>query len=177
MTKPNVVAMEARTSSDKILRFLWRIVQATLYRWSPIPMHGWRRMLLKLFGAEIASTANPYPTTDIWAPWNLKMDENSCLAHASICYNVCRVEIGCYSRVSQYAYLCTASHDIRKPTFDLVGGPIVISDGAWIAAGSFLGPGVTVGKDAVVAARAVVAKDVEGGIVVGGNPAMPIGRR
>nr|WP_319252068.1 hypothetical protein [uncultured Celeribacter sp.] len=52
--------------------------------------------------------------------------------------------------------------------------PITIGDDAWVAADAFLGPGVTVGKGAIVGARSVVMKDVEPACVVVGNPARKI---
>ncbi|MHA6248086.1 DapH/DapD/GlmU-related protein [Pontibacter sp. CAU 1760] len=53
----------------------------------------------------------------------------------------------------------------------LVPGPIHIRKGAWIGAGATILPGVTVGENAVVAAGAVVSKDVPANTVVGGVPA------
>ena len=55
--------------------------------------------------------------------------------------------------------------------------PIVICDSVWVAAEAFIGPGVTVGQGAVVAARTCVVKDVEPWTVVGGNPAKVIKKR
>jgi putative colanic acid biosynthesis acetyltransferase WcaF len=55
--------------------------------------------------------------------------------------------------------------------------PIVIAEEAWVAAEAFIGPGVTVGRAAVVAARAVAVRPVEALSVVAGNPAKPVSRR
>jgi len=93
------------------------------------------------------------------------------------CYDVAPVRIGAHAVVSQYSYLCTASHDDRIPTFPLIKKPIVINDRAWVAADVFVGPGVTVGEGAVVGARSSVFKDVEAWTVVGGTPARPIRKR
>ena len=79
--------------------------------------------------------------------------------------------------VSQYSYLCSASHDISDPSLRLTSAPIVISDGAWVFADAFIGPGVTIGEGAVVGARASVFKDVDAWVVVGGNPARFIKKR
>jgi len=60
---------------------------------------------------------------------------------------------------------------------ELTYAPIVIGDNAWVASRAFVGPGVTVGEGAVVAACAVVTKDIEPWTVVGGNPAKFIKKR
>ena len=60
---------------------------------------------------------------------------------------------------------------------DLIKAPIAIGNGAWICADAFIGPGVKVGRGAVVGARAVVVKDVGDGAVVAGNPAVQVGKR
>lgn len=160
---------------DKLRRALWNAAWLLLYRPSPIPLHGWRRWLLRLFGARIGPQARPYPSARIWAPWNFAMGEGSTLGPRSEIYSVAQVTLGPWSVVSQRAYLCTASHDIHAPGFALTAAPIVVGRNAWVAADAFVGPGVTLADGAVAAARAVVIKDVAHNVIVGGNPAAPIG--
>ncbi len=74
------------------------------------------------------------------------MGHNACLASDVDCYNVVHVNIGANSTVSQGAFLCTASHDITSPLHSLVTAPIVIEDQVWVAAGAFVGMGVTIGR-------------------------------
>ncbi|MEF2554102.1 putative colanic acid biosynthesis acetyltransferase [Aurantimonas sp. A2-1-M11] len=112
-----------------------------------------------------------YPDVTIWAPWNLHMAAESCLGPGVTCYNVAVVRLGRGVTVSQRSHLCTASHDFNDPGFPLTGAPITLEDGAWIAAEVFVGPGVTVGAQAVILARGVVVRDVPAGSVMGGNPA------
>jgi putative colanic acid biosynthesis acetyltransferase WcaF len=152
-------------------------VWALLYRPTPRFLHPWRRLLLRLFGAGIGRAAHPYPRARIWAPWNLTMGPRSCLADGVDCYSVARITLGAGAIVSQYAYLCSATHDIDDPAFPLEIAPITIGPGAWVAAGAFIGPGVEMGAGAVAAACAVVIKDVPAGDVVGGNPARLLRRR
>jgi putative colanic acid biosynthesis acetyltransferase WcaF len=162
---------------DKLRRLLWGLAEATLYRWSPVSFHGWRRLMLKLFGARVGAGAHPYPSAHIWAPWNLEMGDRSCLGPRSICYTVGWVRLGADAIVSQGAHLCAATHDHRDPAFPLVVGDIEVGAGAWVAADAFVGPGVAIGDGAVVGARAVVVKDVEASRVVVGNPARLVGVR
>jgi len=168
----------ALSRRNQCIRMLWTWVWAVLAR--PLPRSvgsGWKRFLLRLFGAKIDSTAVVYSSAKVFYPANLVMEKYACLASNVDCYNVAPVRIGANSTVSQGAYLCTASHDIANPLNPLISAPIVIEDQAWVAAGAFVGMGVTIGQGAVVGARAAVFKNVEPWVVVGGNPAKFIKNR
>ncbi len=156
---------------NRIGRLLWTVVWCLFFRPSPRPFHAWRRGLLRLFGATIERGAHPYPSAKIWAPWNLTMKEGSCLGDYVDCYTVDRVTLEPYATVSQYAFLCTASHDYTVKNMPVTTAPIKIGQQAWVAADAFVGPGVTIGEGAVVGARASVFRSVEPWTVVGGNPA------
>lgn len=158
-------------------RGLWGLVWLLLYRPSPRPLHGWRRFLLRCFGAQIGRGAMPYPGAVIWAPWNLAMGDHSTMGDGVDCYSVARIEIGDHASVSQRAYLCAASRDIDDPAHGLMTGPIVIGRHGWVAAEAFVGPGVTIAEGGVVAARAVAVRDVPPWTVVAGNPAKRIRER
>lgn len=168
--------VSAPTRRDQLRRAIWSAVWILLFRPSPVPLHGWRRFLLRLFGARVEAGAHPYPTARIWAPWNLVMAEGSCLGLGSDIYNVARVTLEHGAIVSQRAYLCTASHDIRSPGFALMIAPITIGRNSWVATTAYIGPGVTMGEGAIAAAGAVVTKDVDRDVIVAGNPARPIGK-
>lgn len=159
--------------AHKLKRLAWSLVWLALYRPSPALLHGWRRFLLRCFGAEVHRGAHPYPSARVWAPWNLVMLEDSCLGPESDCYNAAQVTLRPRAIVSQKAYLCTASHTIDDD-FVLVGGPIVLEDSAWVAARALVGPGVTIGRGGVLAAGGVTAKDIPAGKVYAGNPAREV---
>ena len=76
-------------------------------------------------------------------------------------------------RVSFY----TASHptdaEIRNEALEF-GLPITVKDNVWIGGNVVILPGVTIGKNSIVAAGAVVTKDVPDNVIVGGNPARVI---
>jgi len=162
---------------NQIARTVWGLAWCVLYRPSPKPFHFWRRFLLRVFGARIGRGAHPHASVRIWAPWNLEMGDHSCLGNFVDCYCVARVKIGAHATVSQYSYLCTASHDIEHPEMRLITAPITAGEGAWVAADVFIGPGVSIGEGAVVGARAAVFKDVPAWAVVAGNPAREIRKR
>lgn len=156
--------------TNKVSRVLWGAVYLVLFRTSPKICHGWRRMLLRLFGAKIHNTAKVFPSAKVWGPWNLTMDEFSCISFHVDCYSVAAVHIGAHSTVSQYSYLCTASHDINDPGMRLTTEPIVIGAGAWVCADVFVAPGVTIGDGAVVGARSSVFENVPPWTIAAGNP-------
>jgi putative colanic acid biosynthesis acetyltransferase WcaF len=171
-------AVEHRIGTrNRLGRAAWNVVWLLLFRPSPIPLHGWRRLLLRLFGATIGPGAHPYPSCRIWAPWNLTMGPHSCLSHHVDCYSVAPIVLGEHATVSQYAYLCSASHDYTLKGMPLVAAPIRIGDWAWVTADVFVGPGVEIGAGAVVGARSTVIADVEAWTVVAGSPPRTIGRR
>ncbi len=99
------------------------------------------------------------------------MEAHSCLADDVDCYCVAPITLGAFATVSQYSYLCAASHDYRDPALPLIVSPIVIEAQAWVAADVFVAPGVTVGEGAVVGARSTVIHDVPRWTVVAGAPA------
>jgi putative colanic acid biosynthesis acetyltransferase WcaF len=112
-----------------------------------------------------------YPSAKIWAPWNLELGDFSMIGPNTDIYSVAKIILEENVWVSQYSYLCTATHNVDDLERELITKPIVIKKNAWIAADVFIGPGVIVGEGAVVGARSSVFKDVKAWTIVGGNPA------
>ena len=164
---------------SKIARVAWNVVWMMLFRPTPRGnlFRPWRIALLKLFGAKVEWTSNVLPSCRIWQPWKLTMGAYACLSEDVDCYAVDAIVIGDQATVSQGTKLCTASHDISSKIMELTTKPISIGANAWVAGWSIVLPGVTIGEGAVVAAGAVVTKDVEPWTVVGGNPAKFIKKR
>jgi putative colanic acid biosynthesis acetyltransferase WcaF len=155
----------------RMARVLWGIVWHSLFRPSPRVLHGWRRFLLRLFGAELGRGAKVYPRAKIYLPANLRLDDFTCIADDVDCYCVAPIHVRAHTTVSQYSYLCTASHDYEDPRMPLTTAGITIGHSAWVCADAFIGPGVDIGDGAVVGARACVMRSVEPWTIVAGNPA------
>jgi putative colanic acid biosynthesis acetyltransferase WcaF len=164
------------SSAIMLMRYLWAIVYP-FYKLSPRPCFGWRRFLLRLFGAEVGKKVNIYNSATIYMPWNLRIGDWSCIGENALIYNLGSISIGEKTTISHGAHLCAGTHDFTDPTLPLLKPPITIGNQVWICADAFVGPGVTVGDGAVVGARAVALKDIDMWTVVGGNPARFIKRR
>jgi putative colanic acid biosynthesis acetyltransferase WcaF len=165
------------TPSNKLARACWYAVYWSLFRLTPTPLHAWRVLVLRCFGARVGKRVRIYGSAKIWAPWNLSMADDSCIGPGVDCYCVDRIELQSRAVVSQRSFLCTASHDYEQPELPLVTAPIRIESDAWVTAEVYVGPGVTLHEGSVALARAVVVKDVPAWTVVGGTPAVKIRTR
>ena len=160
-----------------VARGVWSVVWLLLFRPTGRKAHRWRRFLLRLFGAKLGRRARIYPSCRVWAPWNLTMGDYACLGDFVDCYCVAPITIGAHATVSQYSYLCAATHDYRLSTMPLVTKPIIIEDQVWVCADAFVAPGIRIGQGAVVGARSTVTRHVRPWTVVAGNPAKLVRQR
>lgn len=160
----------------QMARVLWIIAQPA-FRLSPRPLWGWRRAILKLFGAKVGLQAHVYPTVRITMPWNVRIGDYAAVGDRAILYALGPIEIGDRVTVSQGVHLCAGTHDWRSPDMPLLKPPILLGNDAWICADAFVGPGVVIGAHAIVGARAVVMKAVSANNIVAGNPARVIKTR
>ena len=153
----------------------WWLIQATLFGMSPQFMYGWRNWLLKRFGAAIGKGVHVRPTARITYPWKVSIGDWSWIGDGAVLYSLERIEIGRNVSVSQRCYLCAGSHDYTRSDFAYVLEPgktrIAVEDEVWLANDVFVGPGVTIGKGAVVGARSNVFRSLPAMMVCFGSPA------
>lgn len=153
---------------------LWWLVQSTLFALSPQFLFGWRIFLLRLFGAQVGENCLIRPNVWVTYPWKVSIGNNVWIGDNAELYSLGEIEIGDDVVISQKAYLCAATHNHAKPTFDMVDKKITIKDQAWIATDVFVAPGVTVGRGALIGARSSVFSDMPAGMICLGSPAKPI---
>lgn len=134
-------------------------------------MFGWRRFLLKLFGAKIGKGVLIRPSVRVTYPWNVRIGEHVWIGDHAELYSLGEIEIGSNVVISQRSYLCAATHDYTKPSFDMIAKNINIGDQVWIAADVFVAPGVTIGRGALIGARSSVFGDMPEGMICMGSPA------
>lgn len=153
---------------------LWWIVNATLFRWSPQFLFGWRRFLLRVFGADIGKGVRIRSSVRITYPWKLSIGPHSWVGDDCVLYNLGRITIGKHVALAHKVYLNTGGHAYEKSTFDIFSKPVVIADECWLTNDVYVAPGVTIGKGSIVAARSTVLHDMPEGKVCIGTPAKPV---
>lgn len=155
---------------SKITVQLWWLVQALFFSTTPQFMYGWRRFLLKCFGAKIGKNVIIRPSAKFTYPWKVKIGDYSWIGDDVVLYSLGEIEIGAHTVVSQKSYLCTGSHDYTKNDFPIYSKKIIIEDECWLATDVFVSPGVTIGRGTVVGARSTVIKDLNSNSVYVGSP-------
>jgi len=142
-----------RFERRKPLRARFWGLGSLLFRWSPRSAAGWRRWILRRFGATIGEAVFIDPTVHISHPWNLAVGDRSTIAHNAILDSIGAIRIGAGVVISQYANLCAGDYDYRAKDMDILPAPIEIGDDVWIAADAFVGPNTRLGAGGVLAAR------------------------
>lgn len=156
---------------------LWWFVQGTFFSMSPQFMYGYRRSILRLFGAKIGKKVIIRPTVKIVYPWKVSIGDFSWIGDDVTLYSLGEIEIGVNVVISQKSYLCTGSHDYLKSDFPIYAKKITIKDEVWLATDVFVAPGITIEKKTVVGSRSSVYKNLPSNKICIGNPAKIIRER
>lgn len=145
---------------------LWTAVRCLFFE-TAIPWpSGLRAACLRAFGARVGQGVVIRSRVSISFPWRLEIGDHVWIGDEVRILSLARVTLESSVCISQRVFLCTGSHDFRSAGFDLMTAPITIRRGSWIAAQAFVGPGVTIGPDSMVAAGQVVARDVPPGTIL-----------
>ncbi len=180
-TSEEWVAQKYRTRTTPAVRrwrVIWLLAWMILCRWNPyFLLRGWRVFWLRAFGMKVKGSVAVYPSTRVWNPRNVSLGASVAIDEAVDLYSVDKITIGSKVAISRGAFICTASHDVTRLHRPLITAPVTIEDGVWIGAYATILPGVTIGEGAIVAACAVVTKDVPPFTIVAGNPARVVKER
>jgi putative colanic acid biosynthesis acetyltransferase WcaF len=162
------------SGSNRLARLLWQSVYLLLYRTSPRPIHAWRTMLLRLFGAKMGPGCHFYPSGKVWAPWNLICEDCCTLADGAEIYNPSTIYLESHCIVSQQAYVCGATHDYNHSEFPMISYTMRLGAYSWICARASVAPGVNVGAGAVLGLGSVATRDLAPWTVYSGVPAVKV---
>jgi putative colanic acid biosynthesis acetyltransferase WcaF len=163
--------------SDRLRRLVWNVCWIVLYRMSPRPLHTWRSLLLRAFGATMGANCHFYPRSKVWAPWNLICADQVTAADGAEIYNPAPVSFGSHAILSQEAYVCGATHDYDDARFPLIAFTMHIGPYAWVCARASVAPGVNLGEGAVLGLGSVATRNLDAWGVYAGVPALKVKER
>ena len=162
---------------SKVIVQLWWIVEKTLFAWSPQFFYGWRRFLLRSFGAKIGKNVLIRPSAKFTYPWKISIGDYTWIGEDCILYSLGNITIGKHVAVAHGVYFNTGLHDYTKESFNIDYQEVIIEDEAWITNDVYIAPGVRIGKGCVIGARSNVFKNMPEGFICYGNPANAIKKR
>ncbi|MDP3994872.1 MAG: acyltransferase [bacterium] len=149
-----------------------------LLRWvGHIPSHLFRNFFYKLAGIKMGRKATFHMWANFFNPKNIEIGKDSIIGDHAFLDGRDKIQIGNHVDIASHVLIYNSEHDLKLSDFTATYGPIEIGDYVFIGPRAIILPGVKIGKGAVVAAGAVVTKNVEPFMIVGGVPARIIGER
>lgn len=186
-TVQSVPTPALRRARKGVRLFLIRLLNYASNHWvNRVPSYGFRHSWYRsTLGVVLGEGSGVHLGCYIWfdGPGRLRRERLLTIGdHSRINRNCCLdvrggISIGNNVSISPEVAILTMAHGVDDPRFRSIVKPVRIEDHAWIGTRAIILPGVTVGKGAVIAAGAVVSRNVAAGTIVGGVPARPIGRR
>lgn len=142
--------------------------------WNKLPSRHLRKWFYQMLGAKIGKDCFPSRRVEILLPMGLELGERVAVGWFAELDARAGIKIGNDTNVSSHVKLITGSHDVDDKEYMADFKPIEIGHHCWIGTGAIVLQGVKIGDGAVVAAGAVVTKDIPADEVWGGVPAKKI---
>lgn len=144
---------------------------------SCLPSHHLRRFFYRAAGMKIGNGSTIHMGAKFYEPGNIKIGKDSIIGEGVVLDGRDKLTIGDNVDIASEVMIYNAEHDIHSEDFESKTEPVLIEDYVFIGPRAIILPGVKVKKGAIVAAGAVVTKDVEEYFIVGGVPAKVIEER
>ncbi len=167
----------ALKTSNRFYNYLADLALFKLHILVNFPSHHLRRFLMRLYGAKIGSGSSIHMGCHFFSLKNLTIGKDTIIGYGAFLDGRDKITIGDHVDIASEVMLYNSEHDINSENFEASFGPVEIGDYCFIGPRAIILPGVKIGKGAVVAAGAVVTKDVAEFAIIGGVPAEVIGER
>lgn len=149
-----------------------------LLRWvGHIPIHFVRRFFYKISGVRIGKGSTIHMWASFFQPKNITIGEDTVIGDHAFLDGRSSVRIGNHVDIASQVLIYNSEHDINSEDFHAIEESVEIDDYVFVGPRAIILPGVKIGKGAIVAAGAVVTKDVPNFAVVGGVPGKVISER
>lgn len=165
------IYLEAMTS------FLWLVV-------GYLPFHSLRKFFYRLCGMQLGAKSTIHMMARIYDPRHITIGQGTLIGERAtldgrqqLSDSQGGLKIGNHVDIASEVMIWTSEHDIHHPKMQPIEARVTIEDYVFIGPRAIILPGVTIGRGAVVAAGAVVTKDVPAKTIVAGVPAQKIGQR
>lgn len=142
-----------------------------------LPSHTLRNWIWRCVGVKLGSGSTLHTGVRVYDPRNISVGDGSIIGYGVFIDGRDKVRIGNHTDIASEVMIYSSEHDIHASDFAPISAEVKIGDYVFIGPRAIILPGVKIGDRAVVAAGAVVTKDVEPGAIVGGVPAKVIGER
>lgn len=174
---------------QKVFRRLqaWKLEFITGFLWwfvGNLPFHSWRRFFYRLAGMTIGKGSTLHMQVRIYDPRHIQIGQDTLIGEKTtldgrrqLPQSTGGLTIGNHVDIASEVMIWTSEHDLKSDTWSAIEAPTKIGDYVFIGPRAIILPGITVGEGAVIAAGAVVTKDVAPRSIVAGVPAKEISRR
>jgi acetyltransferase-like isoleucine patch superfamily enzyme len=142
-----------------------------------IPSHRIRKFIYRKVGVKIGKGTSLHMGTKFYDPRNIEIGYGTIVGENTVLDGRDKLIIGNNVDIASNVMIYNGEHDIYSNDFHGIFSPVIIDDYVFLGPRVIILAGVKIGKGAVVAAGAVVTKDVSPLDIVGGVPAKKIGER
>lgn len=136
---------------------------------------GLKRFLLRFAGHCIGKGVRVCSSAHFSGSGKIQIGADTWIGHECMIIASSNVYIGACVDIAPRVYIGTGTHKIdingERIAGEGISEDVVINDGAWLCTGCIILPGVTIGRKSIIAAGAVVNKDVISKCVYAGVPA------
>lgn len=142
-----------------------------------VPSHIFRKLVYRGAGVKIGKKSYIHMGAQFFYPGGVKIGNGTIVGQGAFLDGRDKIIIGDHVDIASDVMIYNSEHDITAEDFHATTAPVLIGDHVFIGPRAIILPGISIGKGAVVAAGAVVTKEVLEYTVVGGVPAKVIGER
>ena len=156
----------------------WLDFELMLLRWvGCIPSHSLRNICYRAAGIKIGKGSTLHMWANFFEPKNITIGQGTIIGDHAFLDGRAKLTIGNHVDIASSVLIYNSEHDLNKNDFSAIAAPVEIGDYVFVGPRAIILPGVKVGAGAIIAAGAVVTRDVSPFKIVGGVPAKEIGER
>lgn len=163
--------------SNRILSVLLEFKVFIIHLLSYFPSHNVRKLIYRLGGIKIGSGSTIHMGVKFYEPKNITIGQDSIIGEGCVLDGRDELMIGNHVALATDVMIYNSQHDTNDENFTAINKPVILDDYVFVGPRAIILPGVKIGKGAIIAAGAVVTKDVTSYSIVGGVPAQEISQR